>query len=178
MESLLHSEIISTTCRIGYLIILTLGGITILQKENNRRVTDKQRNVPYKQYSTRIFTASDNTLVNKRPLKRDENAPIVGRNDDKLSFTAIDSGRKNNHGKQHHRQCTGIFVSRASPKTMPKDIEKQVALITGHHLKCVKLNTKYETYSSFYIPCSSSVRQDLLNENVWPKGIFVKRFYN
>ena len=41
-----------------------------------------------------------------------------------------------------------------------------------------KIDTRFQTYSSFYIPSESIVREALMDASIWPRGFFVKRYFS
>ena len=72
----------------------------------------------------------------------------------------------------------GIFVTRVKPRTTIKDIQNLVKDETGIFVHVEKLKPKYDTYSSFYIPCTRKVIRELLKESIWPAGVLVRVYEN
>ena len=72
---------------------------------------------------------------------------------------------------------TEIFATRFQPDITESDIKSYVTneFSDAESISIEKLKTKYNTYSSFKISIISL--KDTLNEESWPEGIFVKRFY-
>jgi len=89
---------------------------------------------------------------------------------------AVNNSHSNN--ATSNRSCTGVFVTRMQPRTTVSNMETYLRRETGLSVSVEKLNTKFNTYSFFYIPCNSHMRTTLLNENVWPHGALIKPFFN
>ena len=73
-----------------------------------------------------------------------------------------------------------LFATRFSPETTANDITKftgqQFPALTD--IKCTKLPTKFDTYSSFKLEIIGVDIKDALNLELWPVGILVKKFYS
>lgn len=76
------------------------------------------------------------------------------------------------------KQCTGVFVSRLKPKTSCDNVASHVWSVAGHRVDVEKLQTRYQSYTSFYVKCSRHIRMDLLNGELWPSGALIKPFYS
>lgn len=76
-----------------------------------------------------------------------------------------------------NRRCTGLFVTRLKPNTPAENLQRHVLKETGLKLLVVKLKTRYDTYSSFHVKCDKQVLSKLLNSYMWPKGTFIKPFF-
>ena len=81
---------------------------------------------------------------------------------------------RNKRVQPTNRTGRGIFVSRLKPRTTADEIVKLLKFETGVLLKVVKLKTRYNTYSSFYIQCDSRMSRQLLSSHMWPVGVLVK----
>jgi hypothetical protein len=71
-----------------------------------------------------------------------------------------------------------LFVSRFSPEVSSAEVEQslndQLELVS---LKCTRLKTKYNSYSSFHISVSED-DFDLINDaNLWPTGCLIAPYY-
>lgn len=86
--------------------------------------------------------------------------------------------RPQTHSSQSNRMITGVFVTQLDPKTSPMRLKDFIRRETGLHVRPEKLNTKYSTYGSFYIPADRSARDTLLNASLWPRGCKLKPFYS
>lgn len=72
---------------------------------------------------------------------------------------------------------TEIFATRFGQDVTTENIRN---LIT-HKTSCSpigvrKLNTKYDTYSSFVITCNAADKETLLSDSVWPSGALIRPF--
>lgn len=47
----------------------------------------------------------------------------------------------------------------------------------GSIVKCAKLQTKYETYSSFHVEIKECDYKTVSNCDIWPDGIMIETFY-
>ena len=72
-----------------------------------------------------------------------------------------------------------VFVSRLNPDTDEKEISDyaKAQFPLSSHVKCTKLKTKYNTYSSFKVVISGIPFKESLSLENWPEGVLVKRFY-
>lgn len=69
-----------------------------------------------------------------------------------------------------------LFVTRFSPFVTEQDIDEIVKDLEIP-IKCTKLKTKYDSYSSFHVEVNESDYQVLSNPDIWPKGIMIGPFY-
>ena len=74
---------------------------------------------------------------------------------------------------------TEIFATRFQPDITESDIKSYIIseFCDVESISIKKLKAKYSTYSSFKIFIIGISLKDALNEESWPEGIFVKRFY-
>lgn len=77
-----------------------------------------------------------------------------------------------------NKSCTGVFITRLKPHTSISNIEAYVRQELGLSIKAEKLPTKFNTYSSFYIPCDGRIRSKLIDGSIWPYGSLIKPFYS
>ena len=77
-----------------------------------------------------------------------------------------------------NRTCTGILVTRLKPHTTSSNVEAFLRQELGLSVKAEKLQTRYNTYSSFYIACSGHIRAKLIDGTVWPIGSLIKPFFS
>ena len=78
----------------------------------------------------------------------------------------------------YNRSCTGIFVTSLHPKTSAQQLDTFVRRETGLKVTSEKLQTRFESYSSFYIPCEQRLRNDLMDPYLWPAYCKVKPYYS
>ncbi len=69
-----------------------------------------------------------------------------------------------------------IFITRLGPETRDSDIVRHVKTLVGCQAVVEKLDTKYDSYSSFCITVSADFSDVLLGPHIWPEGILVKPF--
>lgn len=71
-----------------------------------------------------------------------------------------------------------LFVSRFSPEVSSADVEQSLKdQLELASLKCTKLKTKYNSYSSFHISVSEDDFHLVNNADVWPAGCLVAPYY-
>ena len=78
----------------------------------------------------------------------------------------------------HHIHQVYIILSRLAPRSTAKQIQLHVKRETGLDVRVEKLQTKFDTYCSFYIPAGHQIRAKLLSADSWPEGTLVKPFYS
>ena len=115
----------------------------------------------------------DRDFQQQRPQRQDQAQVILG-NGPATDLRAV-SGNYSNH---RNKICTGVFLSRLLPRTSPQTVQKHILTESGERLRVEKLNTRFDTYSSFFIRCEKPVRDRILNPYIWPKGSLVKLYYN
>lgn len=80
---------------------------------------------------------------------------------------------------KHFSKPAEIFISRLDPETTDDQMHEYVKAQfgTATSIACIKLKTKFESYSSFHISLSSVAFADALMLTNWPAGALVKRYY-
>ena len=78
----------------------------------------------------------------------------------------------------NNRVCSGVFVTNLMPKTTAVQLERYIKRETGHIVPVEKLQTRYNTYSSFYIRCEQPMRKELLSPFLWPEDTKVKLYFS
>ena len=71
-----------------------------------------------------------------------------------------------------------LFVGGCNSETSADDINNYCKNIQVYLKKVEVLQTKSEWYKAFKISMMQSDRVKLLNPDSWPKGVFVRKFYN
>lgn len=86
--------------------------------------------------------------------------------------------RKDHHenNRSPDRSCSGIFVTRLLPRCKPGEVARHIHDVSGKWTKLEKLQTEYNTYSSFYVRCDSHLRSLLTKSVSWPSGVMIKPF--
>ena len=75
-----------------------------------------------------------------------------------------------------------VFASGFSPGTNPnnikKDLEENIFKLTGksYAIKIEKLQTRFDTYSSFKISCHCTDSNIFMNSQIWPANVLIKWF--
>ena len=72
-----------------------------------------------------------------------------------------------------YRECVGVFVSRLHKDTRVRHVKRHVLNVTGLHVRCEPIPTKYGTYASYCIPCSTKNTKQLLDSEMWPYNLIV-----
>ena len=72
-------------------------------------------------------------------------------------------------GRAKYRGCVGVFVSRLHKDTRVRHVER--------HVKCEPIPTKYGTYASYCIRCSTENTKQLLDSEMWPCNVIVKQYF-
>jgi hypothetical protein len=80
------------------------------------------------------------------------------------------------HPHGSNRMVTGVFVSRFHQKTSSQMIAKHIQREAAISVKPEKLQTRYAEYSSFYIRCDGTDRNDIMDANLWPRGTLIKPY--
>jgi hypothetical protein len=94
------------------------------------------------------------------------------------SLRVVQRERKSTTSSSRARQCTGVFVSRFAPRTSSNQIQQHIRHETGLSIRAEKLDTRYNSYSSFYIPGDRRTRDQLMTSDLWPVGTLIKLFFN
>ena len=68
-------------------------------------------------------------------------------------------------------------MTRLSSRTTTQQVERNVHVETGLTVRAEKLDTRYNTYCSFYIKGDRRLRDQLLSADIWPEGTLVKPFF-
>ena len=70
----------------------------------------------------------------------------------------------------------GLFITRLHANTSEGELNEYVRKIAGCRVRTQKLKTKFNTYSSFYIPLARGSWGILLRASIWPQGVLIKEF--
>ena len=76
-----------------------------------------------------------------------------------------------------HKRLVSLFVTRLDPDTDVDRVKDYVKSKFKVDFKCVKLDTKYDTYSSFNIEGFCENPADFYKCENWPENILVRKFY-
>ena len=82
------------------------------------------------------------------------------------SLRAVVPPSQKQHPTPSNRHCTGLFISRLEPQCSAKQLQTYIWKQAGHRVRTEKIKTRYDTYSSFYIPCERRVREDLHDPSI------------
>ncbi len=108
--------------------------------------------------------------TNSRARSQRSTADVIYGSNTRSSIKAVSPS------KSKDKTVKGVFISRIKPHTSALDIKKHVLLESGIDISVEKCKTKYDSYTSFYIPCSINLANQLLNKQLWPKGSLVKLY--
>ena len=72
----------------------------------------------------------------------------------------------------------GVFVSRLQKDTRVHHVERHVLNVTGLHVRCELIPTKYGTYASYCISCSTENTKPLLDSAKWLCNVIVNSILN
>ena len=80
--------------------------------------------------------------------------------------------------KAKTERYVAVFVSRLLPETTAEEMEAFVQ--ETHHLssKCVKLETKHDSYASFKVAVTCDNVPDIYDPEKWAVGAYIRRYYN
>ena len=70
----------------------------------------------------------------------------------------------------------GLCITRLHANTSDAELNEYVRMIAGCRVRTQKLKTKFNTYSSFYIPLARGSWGILLEASIWPQGVLIKEF--
>jgi len=73
----------------------------------------------------------------------------------------------------------GIFVSRLDPKLKREELLVHLRTVNKTEtpiINCFRLQTKYSTYSSFYVEVEASRFEELFKADIWPSGCLVTEY--
>ena len=71
-----------------------------------------------------------------------------------------------------------VFVSRLLPETTAEDMEAFVQEMRDLSSKCVKLETKHQSYASFKVEVTCDNVPDIYDPEKWPVGAYIRSYYN
>jgi hypothetical protein len=126
-----------------------------------RRPQEEQR--PQQQKMSYTRSSKENIIIGSGPA---------------TSLRAATHNSKSDQQSNPNRSCSGIFLSRLHPRTTIKQIETHLHTITGNKLYVMKIETRFDTYASFFIRADRHVRNTLLDPCVWPNGSLVKLYFD
>jgi hypothetical protein len=125
---------------------------------NSRHKKQPPRKTPEPQPSQRKTAAKD--LV------------VIGKGAKTLSLPA-----RSSNPTRPNRRCTGLFVTRLQKRIKSEQLERQVYLASGYNFKAEKLETKHDSYSSFFVRADRSLRDALMDPDIWPTDSMVRLFF-
>ena len=82
------------------------------------------------------------------------------------------------HMDNLNKQCIGVFITRLKPRVTEKQLALHIKRETGLTVRPERLQTKYQTYRSYFIPGNKAVRSAILQAELWPAPTLLKPFYN
>ena len=95
-----------------------------------------------------------------------------------LTLRASNQNTKAMVNSNPNRTVTGVFITRLDPRTSPHKIELHIRHETGLNVRAEKLDTKWDSYSSFYIGGDRYIRDTIMYPGLWPAGVLVKHYHS
>jgi hypothetical protein len=149
--------------------------------------------------SKNAFNAdSGSILENKNPLKQNaandgfklvvrknnKSKPNAGDMSDsaksitspKKSFSKPKFGNKENSSLKVVQRSKRLFLSRIDPKVLESDILEYIKTSLNQEVSCIKLKSKYNTYSSFCIKAEIDAYNVMNEPDFWPLGSLISPF--
>lgn len=74
------------------------------------------------------------------------------------------------------KKCA-IFVSRLGPQITAEKVKAFVDQIISNSCEVEKLNTRYDSYSSFRITCEEKYNDKVLDPDMWEEGVLIRKFF-
>ena len=112
---------------------------------------------------------------NQMPQHSSQRDLVIGRG----SAPGLQAARRQQgRPSQPNRVCSGVFVTNLSANTSALQVERYLKRETSYNVQVEKLDTRYNTYSSFYIRCKDPLRRQLLCPDVWPQDVKAKLYFS
>ncbi len=143
------------------------------------RLTNKSTNNNVLRPSSLQATSGDHSVskYNSRHAatsRYDSNGIVHGTGVGSNSIKAVNHNLKRSH---EPKNVIGVFVTRFVPRTSSRQIEEHIKSHTGLDVWIQKLQTKHDSYCSFYLKAlDKRIIDTLMDRELWPKGILVKRY--
>ena len=143
---------------------------------NESQVNDANENKSQEQDDSwvKVFSRNQRKFQNPKVVSRQVTASTSSnppKDNRKMAYGT--SQNKNNLVCNKKR---ALFVTRFDPLVTSEDVE-EIVKEQNISVKCTKLRTKYDSYSSFHVEVTESDFQTISNPNVWPNGIMIGPFY-
>jgi len=114
----------------------------------------------------------------RKPSQVDGDFTVVDRRKKKTSVV-IGRGLPRDLKVVSNTKITSVFISRLDKDTAEDDLAR---FFDSNNVlsavKCEKLKTKYDTYSSFKVDIRYSNIKDVYDGVNWPAGIFLRKYFN
>ena len=86
--------------------------------------------------------------------------------------------RKDDHGIPVVQRRMSAFISRLGPDTTVEILNNYIKnYMNIADFCCERLNTRFNTYSSFCVSTTETHFQSLMNADSWPEGVLVRKFF-
>ena len=116
-------------------------------------------------------TARDREEATERVRSEHNTDTVIG--SAKSTTLTIRSSQRARSTAADNDRC-GLFITRFHANTSEAELNEYVRKIAGCRVRTQKLKTKFNTYSSFYIPLSRVSWCILLEASIWPQGVLIK----
>jgi hypothetical protein len=93
------------------------------------------------------------------------------------NISNLKAAKSNQRRSRSEQVCTGIFVTRLMPNYSARQIQKHIDKSLGLNVVVEKMQTRFDTYSSFHVRCDKRERDWIMDPNLWSVGVLVKPFY-
>lgn len=123
-----------------------------------------------KQISSQIAKSPDNTYAKVAS----RNPPSEGK------FTLGSRSKTPSKPSLRGVRCyppTEVFVTRLEPDTTVDDLLGYIKQKSGIQAECEQLQTKFNTYASFWLSIPGQYARSVLRSNYWPTDVLVRKYY-
>ena len=137
--------------------------------------TVRQR--PHQHHNLNFQSSPQSTRQRSQPRKNREQL-IYGKGRHSSIKAAVNTRPESQNMPKQNRVITGVFVTRLHPDSTCRQLELHIKRETSLTVRPERLNTRFNTYSSFYIRADKNTRQLLMDSNLWPSGALIKPFFS
>ena len=116
-------------------------------------------------------TARDREEATERARSEHNTDTVIG--SAKSTALTIRASQRARSTAADNDRC-GLFITRLHANTSEAELNEYVRNITGCRVRTQKLKTKFNSYSSFYIPLARGSWGILLEASIWPQGVLIK----
>jgi len=121
-----------------------------------------------------------NELKSKNPPRKEDDKTSKLRNQGRKAVPIIGQGAQSTNlkvVKPYNSSIKRVFVSRLDPNTTEQDIVSEIKQNCGLGIKAKRLNTRFDTYSSFCIEADKDSYATLMSADTWGEGVLILPFF-